>query len=156
MATTTPRVPQGADACDRRLVGGLVGFLVGISMVASSLELGTVAGDAIASSIGIAGPDDAEAAPHLNPTAREDAVAGNCTVRCATVLQPVAPSRSPSDEVATPRLGQPKGRNRDPRTRESSALSLTSQPFDARDWLFIAGMSIRHHPRTNPLNNTTS
>ena len=156
MATTTPRVPQGADACDRRLVAGLAGFLIGVSMVASSLGLGTVVGDAIASTINIPGPDDAEAAPHPNPTAREDAVAANCTVGCATVLQPVAPSRSQSDEVATPWFRQPKARNRDPRTRESSALSLTSQPFDARDWLFIAGMSIRHHPRTNPLNNTTS
>ena len=142
MVATTPRVHPVAAARDLLLVGAVVGSLVGVSMVAMSFGLGADADDGIASIARLVRPDAAAAAPRADPTASEDTVDGGCTAECTTAFQPPNPPRSRSDEGASPLLGQSMASHRDPATHPSSAVSLTSRPFDIRDWLFIGGMFV--------------
>ena len=141
MVPTTPRVHPVAATPDLLLVGGIAGSLVGVSMVAMSFELGADTDGDIASITRLACPDAAATAPPPDPTASEDTVDGGCTTGCATASQPPNLPRSRSDEGASPLLGQPVASNQDPAT-PPSAISLTSRPFDVRDWLFIGGMFV--------------
>ena len=142
MVATTPRVHAVPAARDLLLVGGLAGSLVGVSMVAMSFGPGADADGGIASITRLARPDAAATAPPPDSTASEDTVDGECTAGCATAFQPPELPRSRSDEGASSLLGQPVASNRDPATPPSSAISLTSRPFDVRDWLFIGGMFV--------------
>ncbi len=146
MAIRTLRKPQTRDLL---LVGGITGCLIGASMVAMSPGLGSVT-STLSSIIRITRADEAAATSHHDPVARAITLDGACTAGCATALYPGVQSRSWFDEVVTSGRGQPLVSNRDPEPNGSSALSLTSQSFSAREWLFIAGMSIRHLPPAHP------
>ena len=146
MAVRTLRKPQTRDLL---LVGGITACLIGASMFAMSLGLGSVT-STLSSIIHITSTYDAAAAPHADPVAREVTVAGGCTTGCASALHPVAPPGPWFDEVVTSGRGQSLASDRDPATLGRSAISLTSQRFSAREWLFIAGMSIRHLPPAHP------
>jgi hypothetical protein len=41
---------------------------------------------------------------------------------------------------------RPLTRDQEPAASGVSSLTLTTQLFNARDWLYVAGLSIRHHP----------
>ena len=146
MAVRTPRKLQTRDLL---LVGGIAGCLIGASMVAMSLGLGSVT-STLSSIIRITRADDAVAAPHVDPVAREATVAGVCTAGCATARHSGVPSGSWFDEIVPSGRGQSLASAREPAALGRSTISLTSQRFSAREWLFIAGMSIRHLPPAHP------
>lgn len=147
--TSTSRALLWTGAGLSTFLAALAGFFVGAGPVAGNFVPGTAVGGALTAISSGARLAKAQAftRPDPIPGRTPDARLGSTGSTGSTMAHhPSVPPRSRSEEAATTARRQP---SQTP-TPEASAFSLTSQSLDARDWLFIAGMSVHHHPPGTP------
>jgi hypothetical protein len=146
MVASASRPRRGANARGLLLLESLAGILIGFSLVAINLGSGEVADHASTSAADIPVRNRTVISPGSEPEAIAATAFRGCSIRSTTVPGAVPSSEAGSAADRTPIAARSAAGNRDDAMAKYAPDALAKRPFDARDWLYITGMSVRHRP----------